>query len=675
MGLFLGTDYYPEQWPREMWSRDVELMKEARINIVRLAEFAWSWLEPSPGKFSFDWLDEIIEKLGAKGIKVVLGTPTGTAPPIWFPKMYPDAFPVDDTGHKLRFGRDGAWMFYCPHNPNFLRCVERIVRAMVEHYKDNSNVYGWQIDNELMWPDPEPHMVCYCEYTKEKFREWLKAKYGSIENFNKKCGNFCFPIQIYDDWGQVDPPWPPLDQMNRGLALDWLRFRSDSLIRFAEFQANIIRSIAPHQKVTTNLVSWHIDNFKMSKILDFVSYDSYPKHRSEPDPAWMAWHYDWFRSMKNSNFWIMEMQSGMSAILGMMPRPGEIRKWTYQAISHGANGVLYFCWRTKPWGVEQFWHGILGHDNRLNRRYHEVCKVGRELVQWGDRIAETTYECEVAILFSYDNVWSLQIERNAYGRGYLDDVFSVYKGLWLNRIPTDIVDPSCDLSKYKVVFTPFCYIMTDEIASKLKNFVRNGGILISDARLAVKDEYNQVFTQPLPALLTDLFGITVDDYDIVTGELRTVKFKDSSPILAGRELTPITWVEALGVSDAETLATHVGTWLDGQPAVTRRKIGDGEAIYVGTFLQPNAWALIIQDLIKNGLIKPIACLEDQKVEVVKRWGKDYSLLFVINHADVSKEVTIELEKTYTVEVDEKIMESSAITLKLNPDDVKIIMLK
>ncbi|MEM2514152.1 MAG: beta-galactosidase, partial [Candidatus Bathyarchaeia archaeon] len=586
--IFLGTDYYPEQWPRDFWSRDVKLMSDAKFNVVRLAEFAWAQLEPKPEEFNFDWLDEIISELGAKGIYTVLGTPTGTAPPIWFPKMYPDAFPVDDTGHRLRFGRDGAWMFYCPHNPNFMRCVERIVRKMAEHYKDNSYVYGWQIDNEIQWPDPPFHMVCYCDYTKEEFRKWLREKYGSIENLNKKCGTFSFPIQIYEDWGQIDPPWPPLFQMNRGLALDWLRFRSDSLIKFVEFQANIIRSVAPHQKITTNLVAphlWHIDQYKLSKILDFVSYDSYPKHKKDPDPATISWIYDWYRTMKNEGFWIMEMQSGMSAILGMMPRPNEIRKWTYQAIAHGATGVLYFCWRTKPWGVEQFWHGILGHDNRLNRRYFEVCKVGEELDKLGQIILGTKYEAEAAILFSYNNVWSVEIEKDAYGRRYIDDVLSIYKGFWLNYVQTDTIEPTRDLTKYKVVFVPFHYIITEEEASSFKRFVENGGILIADARLAVKDKYNEAFLgQPLPALLTDLFGVMVCDYDLITEEgKRFIKFKEDSPILPGKCFSPTVWVESLEVIDAEVLATHVGTWMGGQPAVTMKKYGKGIAIYFGSF--------------------------------------------------------------------------------------------
>lgn len=673
--FFLGVDYYPEEWPQSMWDQDVALMGEAGFNIVRLTDYAWPMLEPSPGRFAFDWLDEVIGKLSTRGIKVVLGTPR--YPPVWFPKMYPDAFPVDDQGRRIRFGRDGAWMSYCPHNPDFLRCIERIVRAMAEHYKDNSNVYGWQIDNETQWPDPYPNMVCYCEYTKEKFREWLKAKYGSIEEFNEKCGTKFFPIQIYSDWGEIDPPWPPLKEKNRGLALDWLRFRSDSLIELIRFEISIIRNMAPHHKITTNRIGHQIDNYKLSRLLDFISYDSYPKYKREPDPAVASMYYDWFRSMKDAGFWVMELQSGIF-FLGKMPRPGEIRKWTYQAVSHGADGILYFRWRTTPYGVEQFVYGIPGPDNRVDRRYYEVKKVGEEIRRLEEYLCETTCNSNVAILCSYDNIWSTSMEKDDYGRDCLNDMLFLYKGLWLNHIPVDVIEPSHDLTKYKVVFTPFFYIMDEKIASNLKEYVNNGGILISDARLAVKNEYNGIFQEPLPGLLTDLFSITIDDFDIVENdEERKILGREETPIFKNREISPIAWVEAIKPFDADVLAVHRGTWLDEKPAITMHKYGRGAAIYIGTFFSTELVDSIVKDFVNNGLIQPIATLSDPEIEIMKRSGGDFSLLFLINHSDSYKKVEIRLEKTYDIEeiFNRQYFKANILKFDLKPDDVKVCMLK
>jgi len=673
--FFLGVDYYPEEWPQSMWDQDVNLMSEAGFNIARLTDYAWPMLEPSPGRFVFDWLDEVIEKLGAKGIKVVLGTPR--YPPVWFPKMYPDAFPIDDQGRRIRFGRNGAWMSYCPHNPNFLRCVERIVRAMAERYKDNSNVYGWQIDNETQWSDPYPNMVCYCEYTKEKFREWLKAKYGSIEEFNEKIGTKFFPIQIYSDWGEVDPPWPPLKEKNRGLALDWFRFRSDSLIEFIKFEISIIRSIAPHKKITTNRIGHQIDNYKLSKYLDFISYDSYPKYKREPDPAIASMYYDWFRSMKDAGFWVMELQSG-TFFLGKTPRPGEIRKWTYQAIGHGADGVLYFRWRTTPYGVEQFVYGIPGPDNRLDRRYYEAKRVGEEIRRLEGYLCETTCKSDVAILCSYDNIWATDMEKDDYGRNSLDDMLSVYKGLWLNHIPVDIVEPYHDLTKYKVLFTPFTYIMSEQNALRLKEYVNNGGILISDARLAVKNEYNGIFSEPLPGLLTELFGITVDDFDLVeSSENRKISCMREAPILKCREVSPSAFVEALGILSADVIAVHKGAWLDGKPAITMNEYGKGKAIYVGTFFSTELIDMMAKDFINNGLIQPIATLNDTQVEIISRCGRDFSLLFIINHSDSYKKVEIYLKKTCNVEeiFNRQSFKTNILKFELKPDDVKVLITK
>jgi len=207
--------------------------------------------------------------------------------------------------------------------------------------------------------------------------------------------------------------------------------------------------------------------------------------------------------------------------------------------------------------------------------------------------------------------------------------------------------------------------------------LRKGGILVSNARLAVKDEYNQVFTEPLPGFLSDLFGITVDDYDVIKGtENRKIIIRKDSPILAGKEIPPYGWVEALSAIDAETLAFHKGEWLEGKSAITRRRYGRGEAIYVGTFLSSDLAVLIVRDFIIKGLIKPVTRLRDAEVEIVMREGKDFCLLFVINHADRPKKIKMPLQRSFTVEsFNGKISETDILTINLEADDVKVYILR
>ncbi|MBS7612943.1 beta-galactosidase trimerization domain-containing protein, partial [Candidatus Bathyarchaeota archaeon] len=378
-------------------------------------------------------------------------------------------------------------------------------------------------------------------------------------------------------------------------------------------------------------------------------------------------------------FWVMELQSGIF-FLGKTPRPGEIRKWTYQAISHGANGVLYFRWRTTPYGVEQFVYGIPGPDNRLDRRYYEVKRIGEEVRRLEEYVCETTCKSNVAILCSYDNIWSSNMEKDDYGKDFLDDMLSVYKGLWLNHIPVDIVEPSYDLTKYKIIFTPFFYIMNGEVASKLKDYVNSGGILVSDARLAVKNEYNGIFSEPLPGLLTDLFGITIDDFDLVENVgNRKILCTEEAPILKHREILPTTWVEALRPLDKDvvTIAIHKVTWLDGRSAITMHEYGKGKAIYVGTFFSTELVDMMVKDFINNGLIQPIATLNDSYVEIMSRNGRNFSLLFVINHSESYKKVEIRLEKMYNVEeiFDQQHFKTNVLKIDLKPDDVKVLIIK
>ncbi len=678
MEYAFGVDYYPENWPKEMWDKDIELMSKAHMNIVRLADFAWGRLEISPGRFDFDWLDEVIEKLGKKGFKVVLSTPTA-GPPLWLLKRYPDVFPVNYKGQRIKYGDDGNGINYCHHNPNFLRCVERIVREMAKHYKDNPYIYCWQVDNELSWHDKQG-MVCYCNYTQEAFREWLKNKYKTIDNLNKIYGNVVY-LQEYEDWGDVEPPIPPLGDKLPGLAFDWLKFRSESMVKYAKFQKTIIQSEASHQKVTTNQMGFfnQVDYYDLGKVVDFTSNDHYPKGRSDADPTKSAQDHDGTRNMgKEKYFWLMEALSG-AVPGGKTPRPGEIRKFTYQAISRGMRGILYFRWRTIPFGQEQFWYGIFNHDNRINRRYKEVQKIGKELSDFAEKIMSTDLRGEVAVLYSYDSRWSTELDVDYFNTTYIEEIYNIYKGLWVNHVPTDIISPDHNFSDYKILVIPFGYLVNKSLASKLIDYVKKGGMLIATARLAVKDEFNRVFTEPLPGLLRNLFGVTIEDFDrIMENEDREIVLNSVSPFLANKRFKAKSWIEVLEATEAKVIGNHSGNWTDGKPAVTINDYGKGKAVYIGTFMDYEDSKMLIKDLVNSGEISPSVFTKDtdEEVEIVKRKGKDFEVLFVINHSPKDKIVEVNLQKEYLIkELTADFTDSkSLIQLNLLPDDVRIFIL-
>jgi len=671
--VWFGVDYYPEHWPKSRWKVDAKLISKAGFNVVRLAEFAWCRLEPSPGRFDFSWLDEIIGELAEKGIKVVLGTPTA-APPPWLVRLYPDILPVSYQGHRMP---PVARRHYCPNNPNYLKATERIVRALAEHYKDEPNVIGYQIDNELSLGDE----YCYCQHCIRLFREWLKRKYGDIDELNKAYGTI-FWSHEYGDWTEIYPPAPPFDMCNRGLALDWLRFRSESFIKFLELQAKIIRSVSPDKKITTNLMGLFpgIDYYELSRRLDFPSWDCYPKFcHADYDPAWVAMLHDATRCMgKDRSYWVMELQAGPTDgyhghPIGVTPEPGELRKWAYQAIAHGANGVVYFRWRTVCFGKEQYWHGILNHDGEVNRRYLEVKCLGEELRKISDLIAGTKYQSDVGLMFSYEALWATLIERGYYSMGYHDQVLSLYKGFWLRGINVDVISPNENFMRYKVLLTPFLYLTSKSLIKKLKEYVHNGGILIATARTSVKDEYNRVYSDGLPGGLIDLFGMKVTDYTYLPAE------RKANIVVDGKVIRAVGWLEELTPSSAQVLGVHDYKWLKGKAAVTINRYGKGYAVYIGSFPSTDIANHIVGALIKRGIIRPLVRIEGDHLELTVKEGSDYKLVFLINHEERNKSVKLHFAKAFRIKGLLKGGTShgkeNEYKLKLNPHDVEILYLE
>ena len=665
--LWFGVDYYPEHWPVERRVLDADIISGAGFNVVRLAEFAWCRLEPSPGKFNFQWLDDVIELLSAKGVKAILGTPTA-APPPWLVKIHPDILPVNFKGYRMP---PVARRHYCPNNPNYIKASERIVEAMAEHYKDNPNVIGYQIDNELSLGDE----YCYCEQCITLFRNWLKGKYGSISELNKAYGTI-FWSHEYGDWDEIHPPTPPFDECNRGLSLDWFRFRSESFVNFLKIQVRILKSVSPNKRVTTNLMGLFpgIDYYNLSRNLDFPSWDCYPKFSSPYyDPAWISLLHDATRCMGVGNFWVMELQAGPTDgyagnPIGVTPDPGELRKWLYQSIAHGAEGAVYFRYRTVCFGKEQYWHGILNHDGEVNRRYLEVKKAGEELRKIGEVLVDAEYRSDVGLIFSYDSLWATLVENRYYSTSYHEQVLNAYKGFWSRGVNIDVVPPDRDFTKYRILLAPFLYLTSKNLIERLKNYVEDGGLLIATARTSVKDEFNRVYSNGLPGELEDLFGLRVTDYTSIPPG-REAKISTQYGLI-----TASGWLEELTVKSAQVLGLHDYEWLKGKPGLTVNHYGKGYAVYVGCFLTQDASKLMADKIVERGLVKPPVELRGEPVELVSKEGRDYRLLFLINHDPRSK--TVELDFGGVLDVKSILrdlhVEGKTVKLTLNPHDVEIL---
>lgn len=620
-----GVDYYPEHWPKERLETDVSLMKEIGIEVVRMGEFSWSRFEPEEGRYKFQWLDEAIGKLGENGISTIIGTPTA-APPAWLIEKYPEILPTDHYGNRMGFG---GRHHDCQSNAVYRGYVRALITSMAEHYSENKYVVGWQIDNEL---GNSHENLCMCDSCRRAFQDWLEKKYGKIENLNQAWGT-AFWSQIYDSFQQIPTPRVTPNMHNPSLLLDWKRFCSDLVIDFAGEQARIIRKLCPHQFVTHNCMGMHTksDYFKLAEGLDFVSNDQYPTGyylEEEEPPAKLAANLSFIRGLKQKNFWMMELQAGATggAFIGRNPKPGQLKLWTIQSIAHGADTIVYFRWRTCPFGAETYWHGILPHNGIPGRRYEEVKDTINQMKEIMHEINGITTYSEAAVLFDYDQLWAFQIQPLNPEITYEKQILKYFEMLWNKNIPVDFVKFEDDLERYKFVAAPLTLLMTPSRAEKLERFVKNGGSLLLTMRSGVKNENNVCFTAGnLPFMLEEMAGLMVSDYDcLIDGEMAGVRWKNEDQCLAAK------WVDVVEPKGAVVLAEFSDGWYRGKPAVTCNQYGKGMVYYVATEPETELQKLLSEEIISTCSLVQYG-MSDTGIEMVKREGRKKDFLFVMNH--------------------------------------------
>ena len=632
--MYYGADYYPEHWPEERWATDAEMMAEAGLNIARLAEFAWTSLEPELGRFDFAWLDRAIETLAARDIRVVLGTPTAAAP-AWLIRQDPQVLRVKADGQRVHYGHRRN---VCLASPVYREHARRIVRAMAEHYRDHPAVVGWQIDNEFGCHDSAR---CYCEECQKVFRAWLQGRYGNLQALNEAWGT-AFWSHTYRVWDEIPLPFADALPANPGLALDYRRFASDANVGFQRLQVEILRELCPNHFVTHNFMAnqfQELNYFDLARDLDFVSWDNYPGLRPAP-PAHLAFNHTCIRGWKGANFWVMEEESGPpgASLISATPRPGNIRLWSYQAIAHGAEAIVYFRWRTCQFGAEEYWHGILDHDGKPRRRYCEVQKMGRELQRIGAEIVGSEVRAEVALIFDWDSAFAFQIQPQNAGFDYIEHLERYFGPLHRRGVPVDVVPWSAELRRFKLVLAPAFHVLTPEAVAHLRRYVEKGGTVLFDVRTGAKDPCNRAAGAPLPGLVAELCGVTVSEYDSLPAGVKVPLVFDQ-PVAAEDTLYGQIWCDVLAPEGAKTIVRYGSQYYAGQPAVTANRYGRGRAVYAGTIGNPPAYERLVEWLLQAAGVQPLLHTPDG-VEVSARWQGQKRLLFVLNHTDASQAVNL-----------------------------------
>ncbi|WP_240482377.1 beta-galactosidase [Fictibacillus enclensis] len=629
--LYMGVDYYPEQWPKSRWTEDIRLMKELGVNVVRMAEYGWHLIEPEEGVYDFSLLNEIIDELTENGIKIVLGTPTA-APPAWMVQKYPDILPTDRNGNPISFG---GRRHYTVNSTTYQRFTEKVVHKLAEKYGHHPDVIGWQIDNEF---GHEKSDRSYGNEDRTSFLFWLQNRYGSLEAVNEAWGT-AFWGQTYTEWEQIPLPLNVYQQHNPGLLLDFDRFCAASYTAYSKLQVDLLREmISDHQFITHNFVfnEQAIDQRDMAENLDFVSSGNYPVWGSSPEPATpasIAMQHDICRSTKDGKgFWVMEEITGAQGWnhTGYLPRPGQIRLWTYQAIARGAEAILYFRWRSSRFGTEQFSHGILGHDGKPKRKFEEVKETIAALKTFGDEWVASDYIPEVGMYYDVENAWAWRIQPQSGAFDYKQELLRFYYGAYHLNSATCIVSPKSTLDGLKVVVAPVYFLTDPEFTEKLKKFSAEGGTVVLSYRSGLKEPNNALTELTLPGELAELAGVYVKEFEALQpGQQTRVRgtkgnIKDI--------LSPATvWCDIIQSISADVIGVYRDAYYEGEPAITRNRYGKGVVYYIGTAVEEYFLMRLYKDIFKEAGVGMLELPDD--VEMVVRTGKGgKKYLCLLNHS-------------------------------------------
>ncbi len=623
-GAFLfGVDYYPEQWPESYWEQDAKWMQECGVNAARMGEFAWALMEPEEGAYNFDLFDRAIALLAKHGIRTILGTPTA-APPKWLTRKYPEVLHVFADG---RAANDQSRRHYCYNSPVYRQFSKKIVEAMASHYRDNPNVIGWQIDNEFNNENRE----CYSESCRAAFRGWLKAKYGKLDSLNERWGAR-FWSQWYTAWEQIDLPFHTPAFHNPTLMLEYKRFISDSVRSYQQDQIEIIRKYRPGDFITHNGPFKNIDYYEFSRDLDIFAHSNYPTFNAVPQYQVGA-TLTMLRGFQG-RFMIMEQQTGPGGQTYLLrsPRPGEMNLWAFQAIAHGAEGIIHFRWRTARRGAEEYWSGVLEHDNIPRGRFQEFKKEGSEVGRIGRQILGSKLLSEIAVVKDFDAEWVFDYQYFTSEVNLGAEFVNFFQAASEMKYNIDFISPRADFSRYQIIFGPHLILMDPDLAQKIKRFVEQGGTFVLSAHSAVKNRDNVMTDQVAPILLDDLFGVERDEFNCYQPPSRdknSLRFEDGGAI-------PVNvFADALSVKGARAIALWDRDYLKGMPACTENRIGKGKAVYYGSFFNLDSARYLIRRYADERQLSPIFSGFPKEVEVTRRTKDGIHYYLLLNHADES----------------------------------------
>lgn len=648
-----GGDYNPDQWFDEpgVIDEDFRLLKLSGCNALSVGIFSWAALEPERGRFEFDWLREILDRIHAAGAMAVLATPSA-GKPAWLAEDYPEVRRVNKDGL-----RQPQWMRHnhCPTSPVYRKYVHRVDEALARAFGSHPAVVLWHIGNEFSGE-------CYCDLCRQAFRDWLRDRYGSLDELNRAWVK-AFWGHTVNRWSQVGPDDPTHDAQ----VLDWRRFVSQQHVDFVRMEIETVRRHAPHRPVTTNMMGTHagIDYFRLAEPLEVISNDSYPQYHDRTDPQAnidmacnAAFSHDLMRSLAGGRPFL-QMESAPSATNWMevhkLKRPGIHRMEMLQAIAHGADGTMYFQWRKSRGACEKFHGAVVDHVGHEQTRVFNDIRDHSKLLDAIQPVLASRVKTDVAIMMDWETRWAIEASQGPgksstnKDKGYLSTLRTCHRILWERGIAADFVNRRSDLSGYRLLIMPMAYLLEEADAERIASFVEGGGTAVASWLTGIVDGNNRCHLGGWPgAGLRDVFGMWVEEWD----QLYNDDEQSAVPAGQGADLLPRRYpltglCDQIHAAGADVLATYGHQFYAGSPVITRNRLGRGQAIYVGANGGVDLWRDLLGGLLREQSIEPPIPAElPEGVSICLRQGGSDRFLFVLNVLGREQEVPLG-EQTFT----------------------------
>ena len=639
-----GVYYYPEHWPQEQWERDLKNMADMGFEFTHFGEFAWAFMEPEEGKFTFEWLDTAVEIAAKYGLKVIMCTPTPT-PPAWLTHKHPEILIKNSSGVSAVHGtrQQASWS-----SDVYRQYVGKITHELGRRYGKDPRIIGWQLDNE---PSHYGWEEDYSDAAHQRFQIWLKAKYQNIENLNREWGTV-FWSQVYNNFEQVAIPnesRSPIDFINPHAMLDWKRFNADEAADFLKFQTEILRKYTKDQWITTNYMAGYmpVDPWR-SEYLDFITWTAYPvsgygngigsEGFRRGDPFAVGFASDRFRPYSNGKTGVMEIQISQVSWGPYNPRlyPGMRKVLLYHTLAGGNSFACFYRFRQPTFGFEQDILGIVGTDGvTLTDGGEEIVEFMEEIETLREKTKGNRGEMpagykarRAAMLWNNDNYWSTMHRKQTDQWNFMGIFKGYYDALKSMGCMVDIISEDMDFNQYPVIVAPAYELADEALVAKWKAYAEQGGHLIMTARTATKTRTGHYPEAKRAEIISDLIGAQVEFFDNLPPS-QTAKV-----IFNNQAYDWNTWAEGLSVATAKPLVTFNDQFYKGQTAATRKEYGKGSVTYLSVVTNDKK---LESDVLKDVFTKASIPFENYPAGVIIDWVN--GMWIGVNYSDKPYQIT------------------------------------